>query len=216
MLSSIQIENNKDRYLSLINSIKREGFNKDLLCMHLSNSDFFIAPASTKYHSSFKGGLCYHSLCVYDNLCRLVNTYELEFDEDSLKIVALLHDISKMNYFETVYKNKKIYSENGSKSDNNGRYDWVQVSDYAVIAQEERFLYANREITSEYIIRQYCNLSLEESVAILHYTGGMGNDSVKESVNAIYERYPLALMLHLADMISCNLIENEYFNKERT
>ena len=115
-------------------------------------------------------------------------------------ICALLHDFSKMNLYEVTNFNKKVYSENGSKSDNGGRFDWVTEQGYKTVDLADRFVYGNHEETSEYMIRQFIPLKTEESVAILHHHGGMGWDSSQTNISDIYQRYPLALMLHLADM----------------
>lgn len=212
MLTDNQIQNNKEEFLKLISSINREGFNKDLLLKHLENSDFYIAPASARYHSAFKGGLVHHSLLVYHNLTKLVGLYNLKINEDSMKIVSLLHDLAKMNFYEVYYKNVKVYSENGYKYDNGGRFDWQAVADYKVKDTKERFLYYNHEGTSEFMLRQYCPLSMDESIAILHHHGGMSEDSIKDNISAIYDRYPLAVLLHLADMMSVYIDEST--NKE--
>lgn len=200
MLSQEQIEQNKVEFISLLKSISRENANIEGLINKLESSDFFTAPASTKYHGAFKGGLCRHCLDVYIVLRNLVAQNNLEFDEDSLIICALLHDFSKMNLYETTYFNKKVYSETGSKSDNAGRFDWVSEQGYKTVDVSERFVYGNHEETSEYMIRQFIPLKVEESVAILHHHGGMGYDSTQMDISLIYGRYPLALMLHLADM----------------
>ena len=68
MLNETEISKNKERFLSLVTSISREGVNMDGLLAQLNGSDFFEAPASTMYHNSFRGGLCAHSLNVYDTL----------------------------------------------------------------------------------------------------------------------------------------------------
>ena len=117
MLTKEQIEQNKQTFIDLIRSIERD-FDKDKLINWLENSDFFYAPASTRYHSNFEGGLCAHSLSVYYSLEALCNTFaseskyvELEdgskkeeitckYDKDSIIIVSLLHDISKANFYE--------------------------------------------------------------------------------------------------------------------
>lgn len=200
MLSSEQIQNNKNEFISLLKTINRDNANIEGLITKLGASDFFTAPASTKYHGAFKGGLCRHSLDVYIVLKNLVVQNNLEIDNDSLVICALLHDFSKMNLYEVTNFNKKVYSENGSKSDNGGRFDWVTEQGYKTIDLSERFVYGNHEETSEYMIRQFIPLKLEESVAILHHHGGMGYDSSQTNISDIYQRYPLALMLHLADM----------------
>ncbi len=94
------LEENKARFIELIRGIKRECADIEGLIKKLESSDFFEAPASTKYHSSIKGGLCLHSLNVYDNLRCLVKMKFGDvpftvYDEDSIRIVSLLHDIAK-------------------------------------------------------------------------------------------------------------------------
>lgn len=209
MLTEERIEQNKQTFIGLINSITRDGARKSELISKLENSDFFTAPASTKYHASYAGGLCEHSLNVYNSAVKLVEAFNLTdvISSDSLLITCLLHDISKMNFYETSYRNKKQYSDYGSKHDDGGRFDWVVEKSYAVIPEENRFLYGNHEETSEFMIRSYMPLSYEESVAILHHHAGMSWDCAKDNLSAILNRYPLATILHLADMASCYILE---------
>ena len=114
MLSKSEIETNKVKFIEILKAalINRPGVRLENLIQALSSSDFFIAPASCKYHANYEGGLCAHSLNVYNNL---MNILEMEndttIDRESATIVALLHDISKMNYYEPYYQNKKIYSD---------------------------------------------------------------------------------------------------------
>ena len=96
-------------------SIKREGSEK-LLDWLLNKSDFFTAPASTKYHSCFEGGLCEHSVKAYYRFVQnLQNEYEDEAESkitaESVAIIALLHDVCKTNYYKVDYRNVK--NENG-------------------------------------------------------------------------------------------------------
>ena len=209
MLTEERIEQNKQTFIGLINSITRDRARKSELISKLENSDFFTAPASTKYHASYAGGLCEHSLNVYNSAVKLVEAFNLTdvISSDSLLITCLLHDISKMNFYETSYRNKKQYSDYGSKHDDGGRFDWVVEKSYAVIPEENRFLYGNHEETSEFMIRSYMPLSYEESVAILHHHAGMSWDCAKDNLSAILNRYPLATILHLADMASCYILE---------
>ena len=111
MLTNEMIEKNKQEFISLINSVDREGVRKEELINKLVASDFFIAPASTKYHGSYPGGLCDHCLCVYHNLKSLVETKHLQdtIGINSIIIVSLLHDFSKMNFYKRDYRNKKVY-----------------------------------------------------------------------------------------------------------
>jgi len=64
---------NKERFLKLCESIKREGV--DELLAFLERSDFYYAPASTKFHGAYKGGLLEHSLNVYDEYKRILAVY---------------------------------------------------------------------------------------------------------------------------------------------
>ena len=71
MLDDAKIEENKNRFIDLVKGITREGVDMERLLRQLEESDFFEAPASSRYHNSFKGGLCAHSLNVYDCLKKM-------------------------------------------------------------------------------------------------------------------------------------------------
>lgn len=204
------IYKNKDTFIELLRKITRYGADVETLIETLEASDFFTAPASTRFHNSVEGGLCDHSLNVYFNLYSLVKNKHLEdsISEESIIICALLHDISKMNLYEKTYRNVKKYSEHGSKRDNGGRFDWEVEESYKTVDIDRRFLYGNHEETSEYIIRNYIPLSWQESVAILTHHFSSSYDSVPiESVALKYERNPLAVLLHAADLISTYIDE---------
>ncbi|MBQ6632025.1 MAG: HD domain-containing protein [Romboutsia sp.] len=188
----------------LLKSIERPEADIEGLIHKLEESDFFEAPASSKFHNCFSGGLADHSLNVYYNLKRLVEIKHLEttIPKDSIIICGLLHDMSKINYYEKTVKNKKIYTESGSKWDNLGTYDWVSEEGWSVKSEKDRFIYGNHEETSEFMVRQYIPLKVSESVAILNHHGGKGHDSTGINISGIYHRYPLANLLHVADMIA--------------
>lgn len=204
MLTQDQILMNKQEFIGLVRSIKREGADIEKLIRKLENSDFFQAPASTKYHASYAGGLCEHSLNVYHNMVKFIqSTPNLDpycYDEDSIKIVGLFHDISKMNIYEPTVKNVKTYCEDGDKRDEMGRFKWVAKPGWAT--REKRFVYGSHEVTSEYIIRQFIPLNIDESVAILHHMGAMHYDSAKDDIGAVFNQYQLALIVYMADMTS--------------
>lgn len=207
MLLNEQIEQNKKDFISLLQEIKvdRPDAAVDALINKLQSSDFFIAPASVKYHANYKGGLCHHSLNVYKHLCQLAGGI---YPKSTLIIVALLHDISKMNLYEISYRNKKEYSETGSKSDAGGRFDWVVEQSYAMVDEKERFIFGNHEETSEFMVRTFIPLQVEESAAILYHHGGKGWDS-SQAASLVFGRYKLAVMLHCADMMAAYADENE-------
>lgn len=207
MLNENQILENKTKFISLLRQIKREGARIDALINKLENSDFFEAPASTQYHCSYRGGLCEHSLHVYEQLSTLIAIeypdkfvetedqldipYISPISDESIIITALLHDMSKMNFYETSERNVK--DENGN---------WVKVPYIKVKDAKDRFIFGSHEMNSLYMVESFIPLSLEESTAILHHMGGMAKDSAQDDISDIYNKFPLALMLHLADMLA--------------
>jgi HD superfamily phosphohydrolase YqeK len=74
-------------------------------------SDFFTAPASTKYHGNYEGGLCDHSIGVYERLVRLNEIYEARVEPESAAIAALFHDVCKIDFYKRRTRNVK--NENG-------------------------------------------------------------------------------------------------------
>ena len=205
-LTDERIEQNKQEFITLMWEIKdrRPQAKIEELVNKLESSDWFTAPASAKYHADCEGGLCQHSLNVFHHLEELSAKYEI--DRTSILITGLLHDLSKMNLYETAYRNKKQYSETGSKRDDSGRFDWVVEKSYAMIDEESRFIFGNHEETSEFMVRTFIPLTVEESVAILYHHGGKGWDS-SQAATQVFGRYNLPVLLHCADMISAYVDE---------
>lgn len=218
MLEEIQIQQNKETFLALVNSIEREGVDKERLIRQLEGSDFFDAPASAMYHNAFRGGLCAHSLNVYYtlvNMCRAMYTqvdengevqdYVCPYSEDTLKIVALFHDFDKMNKYERTVMNKKVYSETGSKYDEMGKYDWQSVPGYKRKEAKDIFLLGSHGENSVYMTETFFPLSTEEHCAIINHHGCF--DNPKLDITPIFNRYSLACLLHLADMAATYIKE---------
>ena len=202
----------RNEFLELLIKIDRPNADIDGLIKKLDSSDFFRAPASTRYHNAFKGGLLDHSLNVYYNLRYLVDIKGLKehISEESIIICGLLHDIAKINFYEPSSRNKKVYHENGAKYDELGRFDWVAEFSYKIRDAQDRFVFGNHEETSEFMIKTYIPLSVDESVAILNHHGGMSYDSIPPStISDKYNRYPLASLLHMADFLATYVDENE-------
>ena len=111
----------KEQFLELLKQVKREGINE--LIEFIEKTDFFTAPASTRFHGSFEGGLVEHSLKVYEILDYKAknNVLKLEIPDDTIKIVSLLHDICKLNFYKVTqcFLNRKcvkstVYNTDGS------------------------------------------------------------------------------------------------------
>lgn len=100
------INNLKEKVLKSLKSIDRDGID-DLINHLLERTDYFIAPASTNYHSNFEKGLIEHSDKVTE-LFREKNTrFNLGLSEDTIKICGYGHDLCKCNFYKKGFKNVK-------------------------------------------------------------------------------------------------------------
>jgi len=182
---------NKEKFIEIYRScITREGSDKllDYLCSP-EKCDFFTAPASTRFHGSYEGGLLEHSLNVYECLCDFVarprfrEKYGFTFSEESLAIAALLHDLCKVNFYRTEMRNVK---RNGV---------WEAVPYYTI---EDSLPYGHGE-KSVYIISGYMKLTRDEAFAIRYHMGFSGPEDANQVGKAL-EMFPLAFALCVADM----------------
>lgn len=164
--------------------IKREGSAE--LLRWLKSTDFFSAPGSTRFHDSYAGGLAEHSVRVFYELTRLLNAYRKDsISAETAAIVTLLHDVCKANCYKVEMRNKK---------DETGR--WIQVPVYTF---KEDFSFGGHGSKSVYLIQKFMKLTDEEAVAINCH---MGVENGNYAVNDAYRAYPLAFLVHTADMAS--------------
>ena len=190
---------NKEKFIKVYReNIKREGADKLLDHLCSSASDFFTAPASARYHCCYEGGLCEHSLNVYECLKdylerpRVKERYKLSASDETIAIVALLHDLCKINCYKPSTRNVK--DEHGV---------WHSVPTFSF---DDEMPYGHGE-KSVYIISGYMRLTREEAFAIRYHMGFSGNED-KLSVGNAFEKFPLAFALSTADM------EATYFMEE--
>lgn len=174
-----------EEFRNLLRSINREGM--DNLINFIEKTDFYTAPASTRFHGSYESGLLEHSMKVYEILKYKVehSVMEIEVSEDTLKIVALLHDICKVNYYKVDYRNAK--NEAGV---------WEKVPYYTV---DDTIPFGHGE-KSVMMLTEYIKLTSEEKYCIRWH---MGFTEPKEQYNTIsvaFKKYPLGLLLHEADL----------------
>lgn len=164
--------------------IKRDG--ADELLKWLKSTDFFTAPGSTRFHDCYAGGLAEHSARVFNELVRLLKAYpEVKVSAETAAIVTLLHDVCKANCYKTELRNKK-----------NDHGQWIQVPVYTF---QEDFAFGGHGSKSVYLIQKFMKLTDEEAVAINCH---MGVENGNYAVNDAYRKYPLAFLVHTADMAS--------------
>lgn len=191
------IEENKEIFCNIFReNVHREGADK--LLDWLLGTDFFTAPASTKFHSAYEGGLCEHSLNVYNQLLNLV---KVEFGEnwqdtislESVTITALMHDVCKADIYKVDTKNVKIDGE------------WVQQPFYTV---NDTLPYGHGE-KSVYIINGFMRLTREEAMAINWHMGAfdLRVKAGSYSISDAFYMYKICPLLHAADLLATYLDE---------
>jgi hypothetical protein len=192
--------NYKNSFIDIFNeNIKREGSDKLLDYLQSTSSDFFTAPASMRFHSAYEGGLVEHSVNVYNCLVdyldrdRVRNIYKIAYDNESIAIVSLLHDICKINCYKPSTRNVK--DENGV---------WNTIPTYL---WDDSLPYGHGE-KSVYIISGFMRLTREESFAIRYHMGFSGIEDRRDIGNT-FEMFPLAFALSTADMEATYYIDGK-------
>lgn len=190
----------KNEFLDIFkNNITREGADKLLEYLLSDSSDFFTAPASTRFHGSYEGGLLEHSLNVYyalkDYLSRdkVKNEYGLNFTDETIAIVALLHDLCKVNCYKKGYRNVK---------DDHGVWQKVDTFEF-----DDQLPYGHGE-KSVYIISGFMKLTREEAFAIRYHMGFASTEDPR-NVGTAFEMYPLAFALYTSDMEATYFMEGK-------
>ena len=179
-----------NEFVTLLESTKRPGIKE--LIKWLDNSDFKVAPASTRYHGNYEGGLIEHSLNVYYELIRqkdLINL--LNIPQDTLIIASLLHDLCKVNYYKEDIRNVK---KNGT---------WVPEPYYTV---DDLFPIGHAE-KSVIVAQEFIKLTDVEIAMIRGHMGGFVSDPYFNP-SVLYNKYPEAILLQIADMTATYIIES--------
>ncbi len=181
----------KEKFIAICNEkIQRQGI-EDLMSW-LEKSDFYTAPASTRFHGSYPEGLVEHSLNVYGEALRLLKAYpEIEVPDESVAIAALFHDLCKVNFYTVEQRNRK--NETGQ---------WEKYDAYSI---NERFCFGGHGSKSMFIVQHFMPLTNEEAVAINCHMGAYDNKDVGNA----FDQFPLAWIIHVADGAATHIIENK-------
>lgn len=180
----MNVNDTKAEFLTEAAVIKRDGI-KDLM-EWLESTDFFTAPASTRFHGNFEGGLARHSLNVYSQLESLVNWYGYseEYSRETMAIVALFHDVCKVGCYKTEMRWRK-----------DDKNQWEQ---YATYRFQEDFAFGGHGSKSMFLVQNFIKLTPDEAVAINCHMG-QWDATTYSNPAAAYEKCPLAWLLHVAD-----------------
>lgn len=185
----------KEQFITICRThIKRAGI--DNLLEYLEHTDFFIAPASTRFHGNYACGLVEHSLNVYHAAKCLVKQHNMvNISEETIAIAALFHDLCKADYYVASTRNVKDEATGVWRKE-----PCYKTDDQYPLGHGEK---------SVIILMKYLDLTDDEIYAIRFHMGGFdsavkGGDS---SMSKAYEMCPFAVILHLADMTATYLME---------
>lgn len=207
-MAELNIQELIKKFEQLLTSVKRDGIDK--LLAYIRKSDFYRAPASTRFHSCHDGGLLEHSMNLYE--CLLSKKQNpiwaevlREVDDESLILVALLHDLCKSYLYVPEFKNKKVYSDTGTKKDEGGRFDWQAVKGYST---DDKIPYGHGE-KSVMMIEEFIKLKPIERYAIRWHMGFTEPKEYWNTLTTAIKKYPVILAVHQADMEATYLLEEE-------
>lgn len=213
-------EDNIRRFELLLGSVNRPGI--DRLLDYIRRSDFYTAPASTRFHLSCEGGLLQHSLNVYDCLTAkksdpIWKDYLAKLGDESLIIIALLHDLCKIKTYVPDFKNQKNYDPEAvaqaeswqRRSDASGKFIWEAVPIYRI---EDAMPLGHGE-KSVMIARTYIELKAPELYAIRWHMGFSEDSSQYQSINGAMDKYPIVIAVIEADLEASKLLEGEKGNR---
>ena len=172
-------QSDTEKFYDLIKLVDRIGI--DELIEWIEQSDFFKAPASTKFHGNFEGGLLKHCLKVYEIFRNLVIDHRLKLGDDSIIICSLFHDLNKVN----TYLPK--FNKNGSRSKT--PYETV---DSIPLGHGPKSIWA---------IQRFMRLSIEESMIILWHMGPFDRNFSTWDAK-ITKTFPLAKIFFCADYLA--------------
>ena len=192
--------NPKKEFLSIFKEhIHRDGADKLLEYLLSEKSDFFTAPASTKYHGDYDMGLVTHSVNVYYCLkdylsrARCLSEYKMNYSDETIALVALLHDVCKIKCYHKYLRNVK--NEEGV---------WEQVAAFN-FEDPEPFGHGEKSV---FLISKFLRLTNEEAYAIRFHMGFSEEGSGRNAGKA-FEKYPLALALNVADMEASYYVDDK-------
>lgn len=214
-------QENVKRFEELLSQVDREG--REQLMEYIRKSDFYTAPASTRFHLSTEGGLLQHSLNVYECLQRKAEGNTIWRDiltaagKDALILCPLLHDLCKTHFYKIDFKNQKTYDPEKVKAaerwqvkkDNGGAFIWEQVPCYTV---DDKVPYGHGE-KSVMMIEQFMRLTGPERFAIRWHMGFSEPPQNHLQLTQAMGKYPLILALHEADQEASTLLEDEKENR---
>ncbi len=176
------MDNDKDNIINELRKVKRLGMND--LIKYLEESDFFDAPASTRYHYAFKGGLVKHCWSVFETFKKLQKMTGLDIPKDAMIILSLLHDVVKINFYD---KKRNKYVTNKSAPKGHGSVSIERIEKFIKLTDIEK--HAIKYHMGMYMCMDYC-----KECDIIDVVTAFNNQKISK-------------LFHIADDLSANFME---------
>ena len=187
------METPKEQFIALLRKTGREGIEDLIAYLDSPDSDWFTAPASSRFHGAYPGGLVEHSLAVWNEFVRLYQAYQdkVNISYESMAIMALLHDLCKINTYIPTEKSRKTAT------------GWEKYQGYD---KHEEYLFGGHGSKSVFIASRFIKLTDEEAAAINCHMATW-EDGRTYVTSEVYHKYPAAWMLHAADEAATFIIK---------
>ena len=193
----------QEKFKEMLLSTNREGIAN--VINKLEEQGFFKAPASTKFHLNYEGGLLEHSMNVCgmalelrELMIRKKEGLRDSLPKESVIIAALLHDVCKVDIYKPAIKRQK--NEHGI---------WCDVPGYDV--DYSNFPLGHGEKSVIWLLHNGLKLTAEEMMAIRwHMTPwdlAFQSPETKGYLNAARGRCPLLALIQAADGLAANILE---------
>ncbi len=187
-----EMENLKTLILDRLKSVKRDGID-ELIDYLVNKTDYFTAPASTKFHSNFEGGLAYHSHNVVELLAQKNKQYNLGLSNETIYLTGYLHDLCKCNMYEKTMRLKK--------DEMTGK--WIGYASYEI---NEKIPLGHGE-KSVILLQQFVKLTLEECLMIRWHMGAYVPKDEYRDYNKAVEMYKTVLAFSNSDAEASHMLE---------
>lgn len=164
----------------------------------LKNNGFFTAPASTKYHGAYEGGLFVHSIHVTNILLDLTEDCHLLWSRpESPYIIGMFHDICKRDLYRHPFRDTVMYVD-GKKVQEIDTDHWEHNPEVLLKGHGDR---------SVMLLSEYLHLTMEEILCIRYHMGAFVDKAEWGDYTAAIHKYPNVLWTHHADMIASHIVE---------
>lgn len=172
-----------------------EGMVSDEFRVYLINNGFFEAPASTKFHGSYEGGLFDHSFAVAKFLVSLTKRNELTWQRpESPYFIGMFHDLCKIDQYR-----HPIVAEVGCLDGKDYVYDtnsWEYNPDTLLTGHGDK---------SVMLLSAHMRLTEEEMLCIRFHMGAFTSKEEWSSYTGAIHKYPNVLWTHQADMLASHV-----------